>query len=291
METILLTGSTGFIGSFFTKQFQRQYNIKDFSLFKNDLEALDLSDIKTVIHCAALVHQKTDYPYEKYYDINVAYPMELARKAKKHGVKQFIFISTIAVYGEEEKRLNEETVCNPVTSYGNSKLEAENQLEKLGDNRFIISIIRSPMVYGKDAPGNIKSLLKLIRQIPVLPFSKIENKRSFVYIGNLCEIIHRIIQTKKKGIFLASDDKPISTTMLIQLISKAMGKKTILIKIPFFEVALKVLKPSIHKRLYGDLIVDNTVTKQKLNFENRYTTDAGINLMVKGDVCVKKQEG
>ncbi len=280
---ILVTGSSGYIGSNFINVFENKYNFFKFSLQENDIDTLNLKNIDIILHCAALVHQKIEYDYKTYYDVNVQYPIILAKKAKENGVKQFIFISTIAVYGEEKEEINKKTACTPITPYGKSKLEAEKQLKELSDENFVVSIIRPPMVYGEDAPGNIRSLINLVKKVPVLPFSGITNKRSFIYIGNLIYLIDKIIEKKIDGVFLASDDTSISTTYLIELIAKELNKKVFLVKIPFFESLLKVLKPSLHKRLYESLEVDNSAAKEVLNYKNPYSVEDGINYMIHGE--------
>ena len=280
---ILVTGSNGYLGSSFINQYKNKHSFEKFSLLNQKIEDINFDNIDIVLHCAALVHQKVEHPYEKYHEINVEYPVKLAKLAKQNGVKQFVFISTIAVYGEEKEKLDENTICNPITPYGKSKLEAEKGLLKLNDDSFIVSIIRAPMIYGKNAPGNIDSLIKLVKKLPIIPLGKIENKRSFISIENLCYIIDEIITQKQNGIFLASDDEPLSTSKLIELIAKNLDKKIYLIKIPFFESLLKILKPSFHKRLYGSLEVDNTLTKEKLNLKNPYSVEDGIRLMIKGE--------
>ena len=283
MNKILLTGSTGYLGSSFLKQYKNKYSFEKFSLLNQKLKDINFDSIDIILHCAALVHQKVEHSYEKYHEINVDYPIKLAKLAKQNGVKQFIFISTIAVYGEDIQKLDENTTSNPITPYGKSKLEAENQLLELNDDNFVVSIIRPPMIYGKNAPGNIDSLVKLVKKLPVIPLGKIDNKRSFISIQNLCYIIDEIITQKQNGIFLASDDEPLSTSKLIELIAKNLDKKIYLIKIPFFESLLKLVKPSFHKRLYGSLEVDNTLTKEKLNLSNPYSVEDGIRLMIKGE--------
>ncbi len=230
-----------------------------------------------------MVHQKVEHSYELYYDVNVKYPLNLAKKAKENGVKHFIFISTIAVYGEDEKILYEDTNCNPITPYGISKLEAEKKLLELNDENFKVSIIRPPMIYGENAPGNIDSLVKLVKKILIIPLADIQNKRTFISIQNLCYITNEVILQKKSGTFLVSDDESLSTSKLIELIAKNIDKKIYLIKIPFFESLLKMVKPSFHKRLYGSLEIDNTITKEKLNLRNPYSVEDGIKLMIKGE--------
>ncbi|MDN5093702.1 NAD-dependent epimerase/dehydratase family protein [Aliarcobacter butzleri] len=282
MNKFLITGSNGYLGSSFIDQFENKYLFEKFSLLNQKIEDINFDNIDIVLHCAALVHQKVEHSYEKYYEINVKYPIKLAKIAKQNAVKQFVFISTIAVYGEDKEKLDENTICNPTTPYGKSKLEAEKELLKLNDDSFIVSIIRPPMIYGKNAPGNIDSLVKLVKKLPIIPLGKIENKRSFISIQNLCHLVDEIITQEKQGIFLACDDEPLSTSKLIELITKNLDKKIYLIKIPFFETLLKILKPSFHKRLYGSLEIDNTITKERLNLKNPYSVEDGIRFMIKG---------
>jgi nucleoside-diphosphate-sugar epimerase len=283
MNKILLTGANGYLGSRFLNQYKNKYSFEKFSLLTQKLENINFDSIEILLHCAALVHQKIEHPYEKYYEINVDYPVKLAKLAKQNGVKQFVFISTIAVYAEDEKKLDENTICDPITPYGKSKLESEKQLLELNDNNFTVTIIRPPMIYGKNAPGNIDSLVRLVKKIPIIPLCRIENKRSFISIQNLCHIVDEVITQQESGIFLASDDEPLSTSKLIELMAKNLDKKIYLLKIPFFESLLKILKPSFHKRLYGSLEIDNSLTKEKLNLKNPYSVEEGIRLMIKGE--------
>lgn len=292
---ILVTGSSGYLGSSFIKQYKDKYQFNTFSLLTQKIEDINFNGVDVVLHCAALVHQKVEQTYEKYHEINVKYPVKLAKLAKQNGVKQFVFISTVAVNGEDIEKLDEQTSCVPVTHYGKSKLEAEKQLLELNDDTFVVSIIRPPMVYGKDAPGNIDSLVKLVKKVPIIPLGGINNKRSFVYIGNLCHLVDEVIGfpigvendgglgVTASGVFLASDDEPLSITRLIELIAKELNKKTYLIKVPFFKTLLRVLKPSFHKRLYGSLEVNNALTKKRLNLKNPYSVEEGIKLMINGE--------
>ena len=253
MKKLLITGSNGFVGNYFINKYKNKYEIKTFSFLKDDINSLDCSDLDVVFHLSALVHQMGGARCEEYERVNVTQTLQLAKKAKESGIKQFIFMSTVAVYGIETGVMNEKSNYRPLTEYGKSKLRAEIELQKLDNKNFKVSIIRPPIVYGKNAPGNMKSLLKLFNKVPLLPCGKIENKRSMVYIGNLCHLVYETITQEKSGIFLASDDEPLSTSRLIELVAKNLDKKIYLVKIPFFETLLKILKPSFHKRLYGSL--------------------------------------
>ncbi len=287
---LLLTGSNGFVGSYFINKYKDKYDIQKFSFLNDDINSLDCSDVDAVFHLAALVHQMGGASAEEYERVNVTQTLELAKKAKNSGAGQFVFMSTVKVYGEETTaKYTENSTCVPEDEYGKSKLRAELELQKLEDETFKVSIIRTPIVYGYGVKANIKNFVNLVKKVPLLPFGRIKNRRSMVYVGNLCHLVDEVIgfQIKfgmtKGNVFLASDDEPLSTSKLIELIAKSLDKKIYLVKIPFFESLLKLLKPSFHKRLYGSLEVDNTATKQKLNLSNPYSVEDGIRLMIRGE--------
>lgn len=281
---ILLTGSKGFIGTYFKNAYSKKYTIKNFSFLDDNFQELTLNEIDSIVHLSALVHQMGGASKEEYERINVTQTMQLAKKAKDKGVKHFIYMSSVKVYGEETNiAYTEKSICTPQDDYGRSKLKAEEELEKLKDKNFKISIIRTPIVYGKGVKANIKNLISLISKISVLPFANINNKRSMVYIGNLCHLIDVLLEKQIGGVFLASDDKPISTTQLIKSIAKELDKKIYLINIPFFRMTIKIFKPEIYKRLYESLEVDNRETRKVLNLTNIYTPEGGIRKMIKGE--------
>ncbi len=285
MKKLLITGSNGFVGSYFIDKYKSKYKIKTFSFRKDNINILDCSKIDIIFHLSALVHQMNGATPEEYERVNVTQTLKLANRAKQSGVKQFIFMSTVKIYGEETTNpYNENSICEPEDEYGKSKLKAEIELKKLEDKNFKISILRTPIIYGYGVKANIKSLVNLVNKISILPFGKIENKRSMVYLGNLCHLVDEVIVQEKTGIFLASDDEPLSTSKLIKLIAMNLDKKLYLIKVPFFENLLKLLKPSFHKRLYGSLEVDNSITKEKLNLTNPYRVEDGIKYMIKGEI-------
>lgn len=283
IKKLLITGSGGFIGKYFSAKYDKTCDIQTFSFLKDDFESLHVKDIDVIFHLSALVHQMGGASAEEYERVNVANTLKLAQKAKEGGVGHFVFMSTVKVYGEESKSVyTEDFTCRPQDEYGKSKLNAERELQKLVSEDFIVSIIRTPIVYGYGVKANIKNLTNLISKVPILPFASIKNKRSFVYVGNLCALVDKVIETKKSGIFLACDDMPLSTTHLIELIALGMDKKVYLVKLPFFKELLRWLNPSIYTRLYENLEVDNTQTKKLLQFKNPYTVEEGIRLMIQG---------
>lgn len=280
---VLITGSSGYVGSRFIERFSADYTFQPFSLQNSSLASLDLTGVDAVVHCAALVHKKNSYKQEEYDEINADYPYQLAKKAKESGIKHFIFISSIAVY-KKSPLVNENSPCTPITPYGKSKLKGEEWLKTLSDENFVVSILRSPMVYGSNAPGNIAALSKLVRKLPILPFGGIDNSRTFVGIGNLTALIDTLLKKRLGGVFLAADDTSLSTTYLIRLIAAALNKKTYLLSLPFFETLVKKISYSLHSKLFDNLVVDNTDTKKRLSFHTPYTTEEGIITMFQKEI-------
>jgi len=277
---ILLTGATGFIGSSFYSNYHDTFEIEAFS-FQQDLNTLSIEKIDTLVHLSALVHQMDGASTEAYNEVNVIKTLALAKKAKEAGVKQFIFMSSVKVYGEEsDTPYSETTPCHPKDPYGESKLVAEKGLLALQDDTFKISIIRTPVVYGEGVKANILKLIGLTDKYTYLPFGNIMNRRSMVYLENLTHLMSEVIIQKKEGIFLASDDQPISTTELITLIAKALGKREVLFSFSPLKQTLKFLKPTLNQRLYENLFVDNTYTKEQLHLKNPYTATEGIEKMI-----------
>ena len=285
MKKVLLTGANGFVGSYFKTHYHEVFQIAPFSFLKDDFEGLCLKSIEVVVHLSALVHQMGGSDNEAMYErINVRQTLQLAQKAKKSGVAHFIFMSSVKVYGEESDSVyDEDSVCYPLDAYGKSKLKAERALQNIESERFKVSIIRTPIVYGFAVKANMLNLMRLIDKMPILPLGGIENRRSMVYIGNLCAIISAIIQSEKSGIFLCKDEETLSTTKLISMIALAKDKKIFLLSLPFFAFLLQKFKPSFYKRLYLSLEIENKKSKEILHFSAPYRAEEGIKLMIHGE--------
>lgn len=283
MDNTLITGATGYIGGHLTTALQIEREITAYSLRVNGLPK-NLEEFSTVIHLSALVHQQTEQPEAEYFRVNTEQTIALATVAKQSSVNQFIFFSTVAVYGEDgfldksnHPKLDENTECQPKTPYGKSKLEAEAQLLALADDNFTVSIIRPPIVYGPNCPGNMSRLNKLIQLFPILPLGNQVNKRSMVHIDNLVHFTERLLDTKASGIFIPQDNE----TLTIQEISKALAeanrKRRLLIKLPNFILGLlHTIKPQLIESLYGELVFDSTQSNQHIGYEAKINAKAGL---------------
>lgn len=259
-KTLMITGASGFIGSNFIEKYKDEYNIIPVDLLKNSPEDLAYNGVDCILHLAALVHQMKGAPREKYFEVNTELTKRVAESAKKAGVEQFVFYSTVAVWGthgslEKEELITLNTTTNPKDPYGESKLLAEKCLQEIKNENFKIAIVRPPMVYGKNCPGNMKKLEKLVRVLPILPFDYNENRRSIVHVDKLLEITNEIIIDKKEGIYIPKDEKDISIKEIVEGLAKENNKKIKLIKFPqnIFDLLVKI-KPRIMKSLYGSLM-------------------------------------
>ncbi|MEI6050832.1 MAG: NAD-dependent epimerase/dehydratase family protein [Bacteroidota bacterium] len=292
MPTILITGANSFVGKNFIGS-SRFKDVEEISLFDNKPAEINFSSVDVIIHLAAIVHQSKKITESEYFAVNKDLCLSVAGYAKKAGVKHFVFMSTVKVYGESglnSKILNEDSPCLPDDSYGKSKREAEIALKQLEDTNFTVSIIRTPLVYGNGVKANMLNIIKLVDRLPVLPFGTVNNKRSFTYVGNLVAFIDRIIEKRASGLFIAKDKDSLSTSELVQLISKYLGKKVILIRIPGIFLSIGALfLPKIFNRLYGSLEFDNSKTLELLDFQPPYTTNEGIKEMV-GAYLVKSEK-
>ena len=160
------------------------------------------SGYDSVFHVAGIAHIKeTIKNRDLYFSVNRDLAYEVAKKAKEDGVRQFVFLSTMSVYGLNTGIIDNNTPEAPKNAYGRSKLEAEKLIRELEAANFQVAIIRPPMVYGKGAKGNYQRLSKFAQKSPIFP--DYNNQRSMLYIDNLCEFVRLIIIHVSTGIFFS----------------------------------------------------------------------------------------
>ena len=261
MTRILITGANGYIGGHLKRHLSNRYAVHTFSQLHSDIHSLDLRGVALVIHCAALVHKNSNDSYEAYKSINSDYPVELAKKSVKAGVPHFIFLSSFSVYGSAVSLVDCKTKPQPDNNYGRSKLLAEQRLLKIATSENIrVSILRLPMVYGPNAPGNISSLLKIVKLLPVLPLGGINNKRSLLSINNLKIYVDYIISARLDGITIAIDPRPVSTSEIVKALPSWFGNKPILFSFPILPIILRKIAPSLQSKIFGNLTAENSIS-------------------------------
>ena len=284
MKTVLITGASGFVGQRFCVNNKDRYSIKTVSLQNAQIEDLDLSGVDVILHLAGIAHRMDKTDDSLYFQVNYELTKKLAEAAKQAGVGQFIFVSTIKVYGDDYELLTPETMCRPNDAYGKSKLMAEAALKDWETKDFIISIVRPPLIYGQGVKGNMQKLMGLVENRKYIPLGNINNKRSMLGLDNFVALLDRVIETRKSGTFLIQDSEPVSTSRLISEIAKGKNIQIKLISIPWVvRYTIKKIAPEIYKRLFGSLVVDDSATRNLLNFEPPYSFEEGIRLMAKNN--------
>lgn len=272
-KKILITGKDSYIGNSVKNwliNHKQHDRVDEVCLKDGTWQALDFSVYDVVFHVAGIAHSDTGNASEDtkalYYQINTELTVEVAKKANAEGVGQFIFMSSMIVFGSGVKAgIHTETVANPDNFYGDSKRQAEIGLMKLRSDLFKVAIIRPPMVYGKGSKGNYPRLAKLARTVPIFP--AVDNVRSMIHIENLCEFVSLLIKYTDDGIFHPQNEAYVNTSDLVALIAEIHGKKVRLTKI--FNPLLKLFSkriPTIDK-VFGNLYYDQKLSEYKENYQ------------------------
>lgn len=266
MKRILITGKNSYVGTSLKNWIIREpnkYKVDSISLRDGSWKEKDFSVYDVVFHVAGIAHIKeTEDNKQLYYKVNRDLAYEVAKKSKQDGVKQFIFLSSMSVYGIENGIIDKDTPLNAKHAYGNSKIEAESLINKLEDESFIIATLRPPMVYGKGCKGNYPRLAGLALKTPIFP--NIDNKRSMIYIDNLSEFVKKLIDNQSAGLFFPQNSEYVNTSQMVRLIAEVHGKKIIMTKL--FNPLLGLLNVSIVNKVFGDLVYEKNMN----SYENEY---------------------
>lgn len=279
MKRILITGSNSYIGNSVKEWLSKNgqhYIINEICVESDGWQTADFSIYDVVFHVAGIAHSDTGHASDEtkalYYKVNCDLTIAVARKARAEGVKQFIFMSSMIVYGDSApfgtyKRITQETLPTPANFYGDSKWQAELGLEELRRDDFRIAIVRPPMVYGKNSKGNYPRLATLAKKLPLFP--NVKNERSMIHIDNLCELIRLIIAHQEEGVFHPQNDDYIATSDLAREIAKAHGKKLLLVRSfnPFLRCFARRI--DVINKVFGNLSYDLSLSEYKEDYRVR----------------------
>lgn len=306
---VLVTGASGFVGSNLIEYLYQKTDISVVGMVRSiqDIPAnsnieyrkaeicskgqidIDISDIDVVIHAAGRAHvmnEKLSSPIDEYRRVNTKGTISLAKLSVKSGVKQFIFLSTIKVNGDNNinaKPFLATDAPRPNDPYSISKFEAELGLKEISSNTELsYTIIRPTVIYGQGVKGNIGILLKLIKSNIPIPFKGLnKNKRSMIGIENLVDLIYKCINSPSavNKLFLASDDDDISTARLVNLIGKSIDRNPILFYVPenilaFFANLLGF--SDSYNRVSSSLRVNIEDTCKNLDWKPPHTIEYGF---------------
>lgn len=258
MKHILITGKNSYIGNAFAEwvsQWPDDYKVTKWDFKGDSWRERDFSQFDSVFNVAGIAHNSSDKKLEDlYYKVNRDLAIEIAEKAKRDGVKQYIHMSSIIVYGSKVERITANTPFNPDNFYGDSKVQAELGLNKIANEKFKVAIIRPPMIYGKNSKGNYPLLAKFAKNTPI--FFDYENKRSMLHIDHLVEMIRLIIINQDKGVFYPQNKDYVMSSNLVKEIAKINHHKIYFIR--FFNPIITLLIPkiSMFNKVFGSHYYD-----------------------------------
>jgi len=301
---VLLTGATGFIGRRIADTLVKKREHRLTCVTRRPIsiphghevkikaleEGTDWSDVVSdqgvIVHAAArahILHDDVADPLEEYRKINVEGTLNLARQAVRGGVRRFVFISSIGVNGNiSQIPFKKDDTPAPAECYAQSKWEAEQGLWSIHrETGLEVVVIRPPLVYGPNAPGNFAVLSKWVEKSYPLPLGAIHNKRSLVALDNLVDLIITCIDHPGAAnqTFLVSDGEDLSTTQLLKGVAEAMGRPSRLISVPagLLQFGATLLgKKAVAQRLLGSLQVDISHTQKTLNWTPPLTVKQGL---------------
>ncbi|WP_142827198.1 NAD-dependent epimerase/dehydratase family protein [Planococcus soli] len=271
-KRILITGQRSYVGTNFIdwlSQWPDKYEVEELSVRGNQWKKKDFSLYDSVLHVAGIAHVSTNPKMEEqYYKVNRDLTIEVAEHAKSEGVKQFIFMSSIIVYGDsssEKRIIDQSTIPKPSNFYGNSKLQAEEGIKLLESENFRVATIRPPMIYGKNSKGNYPKLVKAAKVLPAFP--DFDNERSMLHIDNLSEFLRLMVENDESGLFFPQNKEYVTTSEMVRVIAEASGKKIKLLKVfnPF--VRLMIAKVNVVNKVFGNLTYDMSVSEYKEDYQ------------------------
>ena len=274
IKSILITGKNSYIGTSLVNWLMREpdkYKVDTVDMKDGYWKEKDFSSYDVVFHVAGIAHVSSDPKMEDfYYRVNRDLTIETAEKAKAEGVKQFIFMSSIIVYGDSsssKRVIDRNTVPTPSNFYGNSKLQAEEGIKHFESDHFKIVVLRPPMIYGDGSKGNYPRLANMAKKIPVFP--DIDNERSMLHIDNLSEFIKVMIDYEESGLYFPQNTEYVKTSELVKTIAEVHGKKIMMTRV--FNPVLKLMFGiGIVNKVFGNLVYEKSMSDyDKANYRIR----------------------
>ena len=273
MYKILITGKNSYIGNevaMWLNKNPENFLVEKTSVRNNKWENMDFSQYDVVYHVAGIAHVDAKKSMESlYYEVNTELTISIAKRAKEHGVKQFIFMSSMIVYHESKSLKSEvitkHTVPTPNGFYGNSKLKAEEALHRLEDEKFKVVILRPPMIYGPSSKGNFLRLVKLASITPVFP--EFHNKRSMLYIDNLREFVKQIIIREERGTFYPQNRELADTVEIVKYFAKANNHRLYVWK--WLKIFVYLGSPLINSlnKMFATYYYDEKLSKVNFDYQ------------------------
>lgn len=287
---VLVVGSGSYIGETFKSYAEEHYpniEVDVIGTLNGEWRDADFSAYDCIYDVAGIAHADvgnvSDEVKEKYYAVNTDLTLEIAKKAKEAAEKrninkeesaagknpmQFIFMSSAIIYGDSapygtSKMIYDNTVPAPANFYGDSKWQADKGVRALSSSTFNVAVLRPPMIYGKGSKGNYPTLAKLAKKLPIFP--DVDNERSMLYVGNLCEFLCQLMLSGEGGIYFPQNQTYTKTSEMVREISAVAGKNIVETKMlnPAVKIGQKVPGKigGLVDKAFGNLTYDQKLSK------------------------------
>lgn len=250
---VLIIGKKSYIGKHIYEWLSRDsdFAVDTISVRDDDWKMISYHDYDTIINVSGIAHVKIKRNLSAlFYKVNTELAVNICKEAKKNKCVQYIYMSSMNVYGDTSQMIDSLMRPSPKNFYGDSKLQADIRIQQLGDEDFKVVSIRPPVVYGKECKGNFPKLVKLGQITPIFP--DYSNVRSVLYIDNLCELVRLLIIDRYSGIVHPQNREKVSTTQMMKFISEKYGRHIWMTRI--FNPAIRLLVNKVHlvNRMFAD---------------------------------------
>lgn len=261
-KKVLITGAKSYVGTNVETWLMKEpdkFYVETLDMKDPNWKDFDFSKFDVVFHVAGIAHVSSKKNMDSlYYKVNRDLAVEAAKHSRKNGINQFIFMSSMIIYGKENSFGNKEHIdikkYDPTNAYGKSKLEADLKIQELSNDNFQVSIIRTPVIFGPNCKGNFPRLQSLSKKLLIIP--NLNNQRSMIYIDNFSEFVKRLIEKKAHGVFYPQNSEFLSTSQILMQTRSALGKKTLSTKM-FNPIIILLTKcSSFFRKIYGNKTYD-----------------------------------
>ena len=281
-KRVMITGANSYIGVSFDTWAKNHYanelSVDTVDMIDGSWRETDFSKYNCIFHVAGIAHADVGNVSEErklfYYQINRDLAIETAKKAKREGVKQFVFMSSAIIYGEsapygKQKMITAETEPAPANFYGDSKWQADKGVRALQDDNFNVAVLRPPMIYGKGSKGNYPTLAKMAKKLPVFP--NVNNERSMLYIDNLTEFLCQLMLRGYAGIYFPQNAEYTKTADMVREIANVSSHKIWITKMFNWAVVLASHIPGkisgLANKAFGNMTYEQNMSRYDFKYQ------------------------
>lgn len=290
MRAAVVTGASGFVGRRLCALLDAPAALRLAGAdWRQSIDAAPLEGA-VVFHLAARVHGVPGASEEAYRLDNAEKTEALGRAAARRGSRLLVFLSSVKVLGEESAApLGPAAPYAPQDAYARSKQAAEEALAAIATSTGLaVAVVRSPLVYGAGAGGNLASMLRWCDTPWPLPFGAVRNRRSWIHVGDLAAMLVACARSAPAGVatFHGAHPQPLGTGDVVRGLRAALGRPPRLVPVParMLEVAGAAFgRGEMVRRLTRSLELDATAAYARLDWHPRCAPAEALAELARGE--------